>query len=692
MGDRAVISGQYTLQELPTTSQTLVAVLELCQRPGSSDEELAHSIQLDPVLSASLLALSTAQLQPQKTELPLLERVVSRLGKSAVQAVTLDIARRLCRHPQAPFFQALSERLWHSTLVKAKLASAFAILGAYSNPSEAYLVGLLQGLGPLRVVAEATHKADILELESDQPAILSAGRRLFPEGPSAWIDEMVRQWGVPGSMADALRYQDRDPEAVADAHLLIRISNLVARLASAEQSQLNPWLEMAWRWFGIEPDLGREIVSQAHAEARQVGAELSIHGRREYSPQPLLALRNEVEDLLQIQAITAAVSADESAGVEPARILSRVLAQGTGCKKYRILAHDAVSHQLVGRTDGADVLQSGSEEADWHIGLKPARSVMAIAFDQGEARLLGAGSEPRSVADEQMLDMLGQTAALCLPVIVDPEWGLLIVAGGGHGQMLRLSNQPRYLQTLCSILARVLVGPGGTLSRTRAATRVGDTAGSGPREMAHELSNPLTVASNYLAILEHKLTQAGLHYDELAIAKEELQRASRLLADWQLPAKPESRGGKVDVNETLERLVKVYRTTLLEPRNISLVLERDEQRALADIDESALQQILRNLIGNAIDAVDDGGHILVKTSAEVFMDSGAFVEIVLIDDGPGLPDAVRANIYNPVESTKGGDHAGLGLSIAKSLIDRENGSIAFRSSAQGTRFQVYLPR
>jgi signal transduction histidine kinase len=455
---------------------------------------------------------------------------------------------------------------------------------------------------------------------------------------------------------------------------------------------LNPWLEMAWRWFGIEPDLGREIVSQAHAEARQVGAELSIHGRREYSPQPLLALRNEVEDLLQIQAITAAVSADESAGVEPARILSRVLAQGTGCKKYRILAHDAVSHQLVGRTDGADVLQSGSEEADWHIGLKPARSVMAIAFDQGEARLLSAASEPRSVADEQMLDMLGQTAALCLPVIVDPEWGLLIVAGGGHGQMLRLSNQPRYLQTLCSILARVLVGPGGTLSRTRAATRVGDDAGSGLREMTHELSNPLTVASNYLAILEHKLTQADLHYDELAIAKEELQRASRLLADWQLPAKPESRGGKVDVNETLERLVKVYRATRLDPRNISLVLERDEQRALADIDESALQQILRNLIGNAIDAVDDGGHILVKTSAEVFMDSGAFVEIVLIDDGPGLPDAVRANIYNPVESTKGGDHAGLGLSIAKSLIDRENGSIAFRSSAQGTRFQVYLPR
>ncbi len=690
MGDRAVNSGQYTLLDLPTTSQTLLAVLELCQRPASTDEQLARSIQLDPLLSASLLALSAGQLVIGHATVPIAEQMVGCLGKPAVQAVTLEMAWRLCRHPQAPMRQAFSERLWHRTVVTAKLASAFAILSGYGNPPEAYLVGLLQGLGPLRVAAAAVG-SELMSLESDEQALQSVSRQLFTEGHSAWASQLIRQWGLPGFLADALRYQDHDHDAVADAHLLIRISNLVARLASADRQQVNLGLEMARRWFGVEPELGREIVNRAQTETRQVAVELSLQESGEYSPQPLLALSDMVGDLLQIQTLVAVVSAEESAGVEPGRVFSRVLTQAIGCKQYRILSYDAAAHQLVGFTDGRDALHPGDEGADWRIALRPARSAMAMAFDQNKARLLGSASKPHSVADEQMLGMLGEAAAICLPLMVAPERGLLVVAGGSQGQMQELSNRTCYLQRLCTILARTLHAepqPSASLAERESQ----ESADRSVREMTHELSNPLTVASNYLAILEHKLLQAGLHYDELAIVGEELQRANLLLEGWQGPTRSGSRVGKVDVNRTLARLVHVYRATALEPRNISLALELDEQQALADVDEVALQQILRNLIGNAIEAVSDGGHILVKTSAEVFMDSGEYVEILLLDDGPGLPADVRGNIFKPVQSTKGSDHAGLGLSIVKSLIDKENGSIAFRSSAQGTRFQVYLPK
>jgi signal transduction histidine kinase/HD-like signal output (HDOD) protein len=683
-----VVSSQYTLHDLPVNSQVLLDVLELCQHPQSTHRQLANSILLDPVLCALLLSMTADQLDPSNSEMPLMEQVIGRLGRSAVQAVALDIARRLCQQPPCSTSQALHTRLRGRMILTAKLASAFAILSGYGNPSEAYLVGLLQGIGHLRIVVAAGGESGPLGQNSDETAIASEGRQMFPQGHSIWAYQLAKQWGMPGFFADALRYQDYSREQVADAHPLIRLSSLAAKLASHDLRQVDQGLKMAQLLFGVEHDLGQEILSQATAEAQRVADELLIQVQSDFSQPPPQALGELVEDLLEIQTLFATVSVDESAGLEPRRVFARVLAQAIGCKQFRLLIHAPISHQLLGFSDGRDALVAAQNDADWQISLSPARSIMALAFDQGRARLLSSSSERRSVADEQMLGMLEQPAALCLPVIVDAQCGLLVVAGGNEEAMLALSTRQRYLQLVCAMLARLL-------SRQRARV-AGDPELHGAdsmdvRELVHELSNPLNVASNYLNILQHKVLKEGIHYDELAIATEELQRAAELLRSWRLPVESSPMAQAVDVNAVISRVVNVYRPTLLEPRGIELVLELDEQGAMAQADEAALQQVLRNLLSNAIEAVDDGGHILIKTSAEVYMDSGNYVELLVADDGPGLPAGVRKNIFKPVQSSKGADHSGLGLSIVKSLVNQANGSIAFSSSAHGTRFQVYLP-
>jgi signal transduction histidine kinase len=573
-------------------------------------------------------------------------------------------------------------------ILAAKLSSAFAILSGYSNPSEAYLVGLLQGIGHLRVVVTAAGESGPRDQQSDETASVSAGLQTLPQGHSIWAYQLAKQWGMPGFFADALRYQDYSREQVADAHPLIRLSSLASKLASDDLRQVDQGLKMAQLLFGVEPDLGQEILSQATAETQRVADELLIQVQSDFSPQPLRALGELVNDLLEIQTIFAAVSVDESAGLEPRRVFARVLAQAIGCKQFRVLIHAPISHQLLGFSDGRDALIATQKDADWQISLSPARSIMAMAFDQGRARLLSSSSELRSVADEQMLGMLEQPAALCLPVIVDAQCGLLVVAGGNEEAMLALSNRQRYLQLVCAILARLLSRQRDSVAEVAAPS---GAASMDVRELVHELSNPLNVASNYLNILQHKVLKEGVHYDELTIVTEELERAAGLLKSWRLPLESPAVAEAVDVNAVISRVVNVYRSTLLEPRNIRLVLELDEQRAIAQVEKAALEQVLRNLLSNAIEAVDDGGHILIKTSAEVYMDSGNYVELLLADDGPGLPADVRKNIFKPVQSSKGGEHSGLGLSIVKSLVDRANGSIAFSSSAHGTRFQVYLP-
>jgi signal transduction histidine kinase/HD-like signal output (HDOD) protein len=684
-----LVGNQYTLQDLPATSQVLFQVLELCQYPNTTDRQLASSIMLDPVLCATVLSMTADQLDVHSIEPALMELAVSRLGRTALQSITLDIARRLCQQPQATSQQAFNARLWQRMILAAKLARAFAILTQYSNPDEAYLAGLLQGIGHLRVIAAAADPG-LLRVDSDELAILHAEGDLFDDDPGLWAAQLVQSWPMPGYLADALRYQAYTSEQVADAHPLVRLSSLAAQLASHDYTQVNQGLDMARQFYAIHPSLGEEILSQARGETQRAAAELSIQAQSDFSPQPLLALGRLVDDLLQVQTLFSALNADESAGLAPRKVFARVLGQALGCKQFRCLIHDAQHHRLLGFSDGDDVLLTADSTADWQISLRPARSAMAMAFDQGKCRLIVAGASVQTVADEQVLDLLIQPAALCLPVIADADCGLLVVAGGSKEAMTALAGRERYLQMLCAILAR-------RLRTLRSASPVIETRASTAdnslhlRKMAHEVSNPLNIAGNYLSILKHKLTQAGGQYAEIDIISEELQRAIGLMRNMGQPDLEQPDTDGVDVNACISRLLRVYRATMLEPRDIVLTLQLDPECARVNAEEATVEQIVRNLLINAVEAVDAGGHICIATNAEVYTDSGNYVALRIADDGPGIAMHIRQKLFQPVQTTKGDGHSGLGLSIVKSLVDQAQGNITFRSSALGTEFQVYLP-
>jgi signal transduction histidine kinase len=99
-----------------------------------------------------------------------------------------------------------------------------------------------------------------------------------------------------------------------------------------------------------------------------------------------------------------------------------------------------------------------------------------------------------------------------------------------------------------------------------------------------------------------------------------------------------------------------------------------------------LNQVWANLLDNAIDATP-GGHVRLEASA----DSGQ-VAVRVIDDGPGIPEAVRNRIFDPFFTTKDvGQGTGLGLDIARRIVQRHKGTIDVHTSARGTEFCVFLP-
>ncbi|MBZ9751428.1 hypothetical protein K7W42_11190 [Deinococcus sp. HMF7604] len=121
----------------------------------------------------------------------------------------------------------------------------------------------------------------------------------------------------------------------------------------------------------------------------------------------------------------------------------------------------------------------------------------------------------------------------------------------------------------------------------------------------------------------------------------------------------------------------------------SVTVERDYTPDLPTIDANAgeLNQVWTNLIDNAADAMNGRGHLLVRAVTQ-----GPDLVVEIVDDGPGIPEDVRAHIFDPFFTTKDvGSGSGLGLDISRRIVQGHRGEISVSSRPGETRFQVRLP-
>ena len=98
------------------------------------------------------------------------------------------------------------------------------------------------------------------------------------------------------------------------------------------------------------------------------------------------------------------------------------------------------------------------------------------------------------------------------------------------------------------------------------------------------------------------------------------------------------------------------------------------------------------MIKNAIEALPTNGQILVYTSSHVNVNGQEFIEISVTDNGPGIASTVLPELFSPVQTTKGDNHSGIGLTIVKDLVSDLSGTISCKSNTQGTSFHILLPK
>ncbi len=209
--------------------------------------------------------------------------------------------------------------------------------------------------------------------------------------------------------------------------------------------------------------------------------------------------------------------------------------------------------------------------------------------------------------------------------------------------------------------------------------------------VTHEIRNPLSAMGLNIDMLEEEIAQSddGQKAEVknlLQAVHREVERLEHLSEEYLRVARlPQPRMEAEDVAAAVGEIVAFARPEV-ELARCTVALHVQPDLPVASFDEAQLRQALLNLLRNAREAMPDGGPIDVRVAAE-----GMSVAIDVEDRGGGIPDAIRARVFDPFFSTKG-EGTGLGLAITRHIVEAHGGSVTCEArEGGGTRFRIALP-
>jgi len=214
--------------------------------------------------------------------------------------------------------------------------------------------------------------------------------------------------------------------------------------------------------------------------------------------------------------------------------------------------------------------------------------------------------------------------------------------------------------------------------------------------LAHEIKNPLAGIKVSIEVLASELEVDQKDRDVFRLIINEINRIETLLKNLLSYARPPKPNFvSLDLNEILETAIRTVQLSLKgageesgKVKNIEFVKELGDGLPVIVADAAQLQQVVLNLLLNAVDAIQEKGTITVKSLTKG-KDS---VQIVVADTGKGIDEQGLEKIFQPFFTTKP-KGTGLGLSICKRLIEQHHGRMQVaRNPGGGLMFTICLPR
>lgn len=214
------------------------------------------------------------------------------------------------------------------------------------------------------------------------------------------------------------------------------------------------------------------------------------------------------------------------------------------------------------------------------------------------------------------------------------------------------------------------------------------TSGQLALELMHEIRNPLEAISNlvYLALAEPDILTNVRRY--LILADEQISLLREISQQTLGFAQSSAAPRMADLVPLTEAAIRIHQRSIDE-KKIHLIKDLPEG-IVAEIHSGEILQVVSNLIVNAVDALPLHGTLYLRLRKRPDE-----VELIIADNGPGIPKELSEEIFQPFFTTKLDHGNGLGLPLSKRIIDRHHGKIRVRSSVlpgrSGTAFKVSLP-
>jgi PAS domain S-box-containing protein len=220
-------------------------------------------------------------------------------------------------------------------------------------------------------------------------------------------------------------------------------------------------------------------------------------------------------------------------------------------------------------------------------------------------------------------------------------------------------------------------------------------AGRMAATVAHEINNPLEAVTNLVYLAKRDLSNTERVTGYLELASRELDRVAHITRQTLGFYRDTSSPVTLNVAQTLDDLLLLYEKRF-ESRRIKVMKQYDKDLEITAL-AGEIRQAFSNLITNAIDAMPEGGTLVLRVAKSHDWSNLHFhgVRITVLDTGSGIEPRHRKNVFQPFFTTKSDVGTGLGLWITRGIVEKHRGSIRMKSrtgqKGHGTAFSIFLP-
>ena len=688
------------LVRLHSPPHILGKLLDICNNPEGSSDELAEIIRIDAALTSRVIMAANSVSFGIAEPIDNISRALTLLGHDRVKTMVLTLSIQQLFSGLIPSQKEFVCNAWLDSLYCAAFAEDIAQALNYEFPRDAYLAGLLHDFG--QIVFDAKHHEQYVDVmkQKSEAEIINKEILIFGTSHTELGADIIESWpSLSLTIADAVRFHHEDEEQLRGADILCRIiaeaSDLALRWARDGKADAN------WRSSLVDHDQLKAIYMRVQGKVTQFASTLgvSVSGKNGLT-QSLLAGYIEKETIRMARKIRDA---------SLVKVLSCDSAHAmTADTPRKLLSKVAQEMQLLFSISDLALLIPDPESPDYlsFYQVNPVQPVSRFSIDNNSSEIIRGFLDKRRVwieiekkndpvapiSDRQIIRRLNHEIALSLPLGHGDQVIGAIVIGVNRQQKTSLDN----LSTLISGYLRIVANEWLRHDQAQSQQTIEDDLQEeldqrDVDKLVHEISNPLSIIGNYIDIIKGNLKADGVENNrEIEILKEELQRIGDIVLNFK-DAK-DLVSPTVLLNEELKICAPLYVKSVSRSKEVEIKWNLDASDAEINISRDGLRQVVLNLVKNAVEAKARDAEIMISSHHFVNIDGKAYAQFTIADRGRGVDLITRNLLFAASTSTKRGANRGLGLSVVAEILGNFDGHIKYlETEGGGASFEVLVP-